>query len=304
MADTMLAQNGSNAVFTAISTSGNAVFLSGDAVIQYQLTTASQPAIRISAASASTLNGSSTAAARLRDILRDAGPTHYFAQDYNAVVRRSMDAADAVNTAFATPTALGIPAPPAYVNPVTGSAETNSLATQLQTVVRAVSAAPSLGITRQVFFVSLGGFDTHDIQNQVHPNLLAKIAHGMAYLDAALGNIAGLNMRGNVTAFTMSDFNRTFTTNGDGTDHAWGGHQFVMGGAVKGRDMYGQFPTVGVDQSGFVNPDMSGNTLVPTTSVHQFAATLGRWFGLGDAQLLTVLPYLANFSRRDLGFMV
>ena len=304
MADTMLAQNGSNAVFTAISTAGNAVFLSGDAVAQYQLTTAAQPAIRINAATGPTLNGSSTAVTRLREIVRDTGPTSYFGQDYNSTVRRSMDAADAVNTAFATPTATGIAAPPPYVNPVTGATETNNLATQLQTVVRSVAAAPALGITRQVFFVSLGGFDTHDVQNQVHPNLLARVAHGMAYLDTALGNIAGLNMRGNVTAFTMSDFNRTFTTNGDGTDHAWGGHHLIMGGAVKGRDMYGQFPTVGVDQSGFVNPDMSGNTMVPTTSVHQFASTFGRWFGLSDAQLLTLLPYLTNFSNRNLGFMI
>ncbi|NDC59793.1 MAG: DUF1501 domain-containing protein, partial [Alphaproteobacteria bacterium] len=181
--------------------------------------------------------------------------------------------------------------------------EANSLATQLQTVARMMAAAPSLGINRQVFFVSLGGFDTHDIQNQTQPNLLAKVAHAMAYFDGALGNIGGRNMRDAVTTFTMSDFSRTFTTNGDGTDHAWGGHHLIMGGAVRGGDIYGQFPTVGVDRTGFANPNMSGNIMIPTTSVYQMAATLGRWFGVPDAQLTTIFPNLANFAQRNLGFL-
>jgi uncharacterized protein (DUF1501 family) len=151
--------------------------------------------------------------------------------------------------------------------------------------------------------LQVGGFDTHDIQNQTQPNLLAKVAHAMAYFDGALGNIGGRNMRDAVTTFTMSDFSRTFTTNGDGTDHAWGGHHLIMGGAVRGGDMYGQFPTVGVDRAGFANPNMSGNIMIPTTSVYQMAATLGRWFGVPDAQLTTIFPNLANFAQRNLGFL-
>ena len=303
MADTMLSQNGASAVFTAVSVAGNAVFLAGDSVVQYQVTTNTQPALRITSATGATLNGSSTAAARLRETIREAGAASLFMQDYGAVTRRSMDSADALNTAFAGAAVTAIPNPAAYTNPVTGAVEANSLATQLQTVARMMAAAPSLGINRQVFFVSLGGFDTHDIQNQTQPNLLAKVAHAMAYFDGALGNIGGLNMRDAVTTFTMSDFSRTFTTNGDGTDHAWGGHHLIMGGAVRGGDIYGQFPTVGVDRTGFANPNMSGNIMIPTTSVYQMAATLGRWFGVPDAQLTTIFPNLANFAQRNLGFL-
>jgi uncharacterized protein (DUF1501 family) len=304
MADTMLAQNGSNSVFTAVSANGNAVFLSGATAVQYQISTAAQPAIQPTAAAASTLYGSAVAAQALSESIRDTSGLSLFAQDHAAMTRRAMDSAQALNSAFATTSAAAIPAPTPYVNPVTGLVEANSLATQLMTVARSVAAAPVLGVTRQVFFVGLGGFDTHDLQNPTHTNLLGKVAHAMAYFDGVLGNIGGMNMRGGVTTFTMSDFSRTFSSNGDGTDHAWGGHQFIMGGAVRGRDMFGQFPTVGVDRTGFSNPNMSGNILVPTTSVYQVGATLGKWFGLTDAQLLTIFPNLGNFSLRDLGFMV
>jgi uncharacterized protein (DUF1501 family) len=304
MADTMLAQNGSNSVFTAVSANGNAVFLSGATAVQYQISTAAQPAIQPTAAAASTLYGSAVAAQALSESIRDTSGLSLFAQDHAAMTRRAMDSAQALNSAFATTSAAAIPAPTPYVNPVTGLVEANTLATQLMTVARSVAAAPVLGVNRQVFFVGLGGFDTHDLQNPTHANLLGKVAHAMAYFDGVLGNVGGLNMRGAVTAFTMSDFSRTFSSNGDGTDHAWGGHQFIMGGAVRGRDMFGQFPTVGVDRTGFSNPNMSGNILVPTTSVYQVGATLGKWFGLTDAQLLTIFPNLGNFSLRDLGFMV
>jgi uncharacterized protein (DUF1501 family) len=302
MADTMLAQNGSNAVFTAISAAGNAVFLAGDTVVQYQVTTNSTPAVRITSATGTTLNGSSTAAARLRDIIRDGGG-NLFTQDHAGVVRRSMDSADALNNAFTGTAVTAIPAAPAFTNPITGNVETNQLAPQLQTVARLIAAAPALGITRQVFFVSLGGWDNHDTQNTVQPNLLAKVAQGMAYFDGLLANIGGQNMRNAVTTFTMSDFSRTFTTNGDGTDHAWGGHHFAMGGAVRGQNMYGQFPTLGVDRTGFTNPDMSGNILIPTMSVYQMGATMGRWFGVSDSQLATIFPNLASFPTSNLGFM-
>jgi uncharacterized protein (DUF1501 family) len=113
-----------------------------------------------------------------------------------------------------------------------------------------------------------------------------------------------------VTTFTGSDFGRTFTSNGDGSDHGWGAHHFVMGGAVKGGDLYGNFPVLGaknVNNNNFDNsPNQLGNgSLLPENSVDQLGATLGRWFGLSDVQLLDVFPNLKNFdlSKRDLGFM-
>jgi uncharacterized protein (DUF1501 family) len=107
-----------------------------------------------------------------------------------------------------------------------------------------------------------------------------------------------------VTTFTASDFGRGYATNGSGTDHGWGaGHHFIMGGAVKGGDMYGQYPTLGIDHGAFNNPDIVGNNMLPTTSVDQYGATLGRWFGVAEADLFTIFPNLHNYSAPFLGFL-
>ncbi len=303
LGDMITGMNGSNALFTAISTAGNAVFLSGQNVIQYQMTTAAQPAVVISGGSGSTLFGSTLAPSRVRDIIQDQSAASLFAADYATVTNRSIASAGTINTLFSQPLVTSIAAPATYINPITGLAETNSLALQLATVARMIAASSSLGLRRQVFFVSLGGWDNHDFQNTAQPNNLAKVAHALAYFDGALGNVGGLNMRNNVTTFTASDFSRTFTTNGDGTDHAWGGHHFVMGGSVRGGDIYGQYPTLGVDLAGFNNPNMVGGSLVPTTSVDQYAATMGRWLGVSDGGLDAIFPNLRNFPTRDLGFL-
>jgi uncharacterized protein (DUF1501 family) len=172
-------------------------------------------------------------------------------------VARSITAASTVNSAFTQSIVTGVPAAPAYTNPLTQRVESNTLALQLQTVARMVAASSSLGVRRQVFFVSLGGWDTHDFQNTVQPNLLAKVAHAMSYFDGALSNIGGIDRRAQVTTFTASDFGAAFQTNGDGTDHAWGGHHFIMGGAVNGGDIYGQYPTLGVDVTASTTPTTS-----------------------------------------------
>ncbi len=303
MGDMLASANGASTLFTAISTAGNAVFLSGRNIIQYQLTTAAQPAVVINGAAATTLFGGAVAGTRMREIIQDNSSSSFFAADHAGVVTRSINSAATVNSAFAQPTVSGIAAPAPYTNPITGNVEANTLATQLQTVARMVAASAALGARRQVFFVSLGGWDTHDFQNTTQPNLLAKVAHALAYFDGALSNIGGADRRGDVTAFTASDFSRTFTTNGDGTDHAWGGHHFVLGGAVNGGNIYGQYPTLGVDIGGFNNPNMVSSALIPTTSVEQYAATLGNWFGVSPAELDTIFPNLRNFTPRTLGFV-
>jgi len=303
LGDMITGMNGTNTLFTAISTAGNAVFLSGQNVIQYQMTTNSQPAVVVNGATATTLFGSRVAPSRVSGLIQDQSSDSLFAADYATTTDRSIGAATTLNTAFTSSAVTSVAAPPTYRNPITGATESNTLATQLQTVARMIAAAPALGIRRQVFFVSLGGWDTHDFQNAAQGNNLAKVAHALSYFDGALANIGGVNMRNAVTAFTASDFSRTFTTNGDGTDHAWGGHHFVMGGSVRGGDIYGQYPTLGVDLGSFRNPDMAGGSLVPTTSVDQYAATMGRWLGVDDGGLNTIFPNLRNFPTRDLGFM-
>ena len=302
MGDLLATQNGASSLFTAVSTAGNAVFLSGQSVIQYQLSTAAQPAAVISGAQGASLFGSTAAPAQVRELIQETGQLN-LAADYAGVTTRSLSATTTVNTAFSQAVVTGVAAPPAYTNPITGAVETNTLALQLQTVARMVAAGPSLGLRRQVFFVSLGGWDTHDFQNTSQPNLLNKVAHALAYFDTALSNIGGVDRRAEVTAFTASDFSRGFATNGDGTDHAWGNHHFVLGGAVRGGDIYGQYPTLGVDAGGFNNPDMTNGALIPTTSVDQYAATLGAWFGVAPAALAAIFPRLGNFARPNLGFV-
>jgi uncharacterized protein (DUF1501 family) len=295
--DMLASMNGANSAFTAISTSGNAVFLSGRSVLQYQVSTGATPAVLINAAAGNSLFGSTAAPGIMRQLIEDTNNPHLLASDHAGVVVRSRATAAGLNAAVgAGSVAAGLRAPPTYTNPVTGNTETNSLSVQLQTVARMIAAGQSLGLRRQVFFVGMGGHDNHDVQNVAQPNNLAKLAQALATFDATLANIGGVDFRPNVTAFTASDFGRTFNTNGDGTDHAWGSHHFVVGGAVRGGDIYGQFPTIGVDLGSFNNPDMSSNSLIPTYSVDRFAATLGTWFGVGSSDLNTIFPNLRNFA--------
>ncbi|MBW8812449.1 MAG: DUF1501 domain-containing protein [Caulobacterales bacterium] len=302
-ADLMASANGANSLFTAVSAAGNTVFLSGQSVVQYQLTNNALPAVAVSGVQGSSLFGSSLGPSRLRATITDTGLASSFAADYAAVTARSLSASSTINSAFGQGIVTAVPGASAFVNPLTGRTESNSLAQQLQTVARMVAASSGLGLSRQVFFVALGGWDTHNTQNAVQPVLLAKVAHALAYFDGALSNIGGLDRRAQVTTFTASDFGRSFTTNGDGTDHAWGAHHFIMGGAVRGGDIYGQYPTLGVDVNGFNNPDNVAGALIPTTSVDQYGATLGRWFGVSDSDIDVIFPRLRNFRTRYLGFV-
>jgi uncharacterized protein (DUF1501 family) len=193
----------------------------------------------------------------------------------------------------------GVPDPTLYVNPNTGVAAVNPLAVQLQTVARIIGGRSALGVRRQVFYVNLGSFDSHDFQRTNQADLLAKLAHAMAYFDNMMGNLQGTDMRKQVTLFTASDFGRTFASNGDGTDHGWGSHHFIMGGAVKGKDIYGSMPVTGLGHT----LDVGSGSLLPTTSVDQYGATLASWFGLSATQIADVFPNIGNFSNRNLGFM-
>ncbi|MFL6681859.1 MAG: DUF1501 domain-containing protein, partial [Burkholderiaceae bacterium] len=174
---------------------------------------------------------------------------------------------------------------------------TNPLADQLKLVARMISTADAVGAKRQVFFVSMGGFDNHDGLATLHPGLLTSVADALAAFHAATQE---LQVDRQVTTFTASDFGRTLTAN-DGSDHGWGSMHFMLGGAVNGGRYYGTPPVVAND-----GPDDVGQgRLLPTTSVDQYAATMGKWLGISDTDLLTVLPNLANWdaSQRNLGFV-
>jgi len=284
-----------NAMFTAISAAGNTVFLSGRQVRQFQVGQAGAVPIRGLSGS---LYGSTGGAGALQAIINDAG-SDLIEQEHVAVVQRAISSQSMLSGAMLAAGAGGVPNPPPYVNPNTGASSVNQLAVQLQTVARIIGGRGPLGAKRQVFYVTLGSFDTHDRQKELHGDLMARLAHALAYFDATLAALQGADVRRQVTTFTASDFGRTFSSNGDGTDHGWGAHHFVVGAAVKGRDIYGTFPVTGLGHA----LDVGSGALLPTTSVDQYGATLAKWFGVADSQMAEVFPNIGNFSRRDLGFM-
>jgi uncharacterized protein (DUF1501 family) len=172
------------------------------------------------------------------------------------------------------------------------------LSQQLQQVAKVIAARSALGMGRQIFFCSYGGFDTHSDQLVQQIELMTELSQGMSAFYQATGELGVANQ---VTTFTLSEFGRTLQpgTNG-GTDHAWGNHQVVLGGAVKGNTVYGNFPTLALG-----GPDDAGNNgrWIPTTALDQYAATMATWFGVSNANLPTIFPNLVNFPTSNLGFM-
>lgn len=179
----------------------------------------------------------------------------------------------------------------------------SSLAQQLHMVARLVNAQTTLGLKRQIFFARIGGFDLHDSQvtagntaSGAHATLLRDLSVSLNAFYNALGSVGAQNA---VTTFTASDFGRTYNTNGDGSDHGWGSHHLILGGAVNGGDIYGRMPTFAIN-----GPDDTGRgRWIPTTSVDEYSATLARWFGVSDTNLPIVLPNIGRFANPNLGFM-
>ena len=173
----------------------------------------------------------------------------------------------------------------------------SSLATQLRTVAKLIEQRNTLTMSRQIFFVSTGGFDTHDDLVADQPGLLGNISSSVkAFYDA----LTEIGMENSVTLFTQSDFGRTLTSNGDGSDHAWGGVQLAVGGAVRGGNFYGNYPLLEINSA----QDVGGGRMIPSISSDQYAATLARWFGIANADLAKVAPSIGNFTQQDLGFMI
>jgi uncharacterized protein (DUF1501 family) len=312
MGDVLAASN-SQSLFTAVVAGGQQAWLTGDTVSPIRVTAAG--AVPFGFDAGGSLYGSPAAGSALRHIGARARSINRMETDHGSVVQRSIDVHATLNAAlpaasdprWAGTGTAGTGSSLRYIDPETLTAQPNPLALQLQTVARIASAASSgsLGVRRQVFYVELGGLDTHDSQNVDHALAMAQLAHALDYFDTTLGN---LGLRNNVTLFTASEFGRSFTSNGDGTDHGWGGHQFVLGGSVRGGDIYGRFPTLGRKNAGNnrfdSSPDQLQNgVLLPSQSVEQLAASLGRWMGVSSTQLSEILPRLRHFTPQDLGVM-
>jgi len=174
-----------------------------------------------------------------------------------------------------------------------------SISRQLLRIAKVIERRETLGLKRQIFFCSLGGFDTHNGQATTQATLLQQLSLAMkTFYDAT----EKLGVASRVTTFTLSDFGRTLQpAAGAGTDHAWGSHQLVMGGAVRGGDVYGLWPTLTL-----AGPDDSGSEgrWIPTTAVDQYAATIAQWYGVAPVDLPVVLPNLNRFATSDMGFFV
>lgn len=207
---------------------------------------------------------------------------HLLEDEYTRIVRRSIEAESVL-----TPALDAVPEPPAMPPTFLGQ--------QLRTVAKIIGARSALGARRQVFLVRLGGFDTHSGQSGTHGALLKQVSDAVtAFFDATVA--AGVSEQ--VTLFTASDFGRTLSTNGDGTDHGWGAHHVVVGGAVRGGEFYGRAPPVSIGDTAALDDQwhVGQGRLLPSTSVAQYAATLGRWFGVPESDLATVIPALRNFG--------
>lgn len=181
--------------------------------------------------------------------------------------------------------------------PLTTQFPGTSIGRQLEQVAQILQLRSQIGLSRQVFFCSIGGFDTHSGQGWMQWDLLKQIAAGMQALYNAT---AEMGIADKVTMFTESEFGRTLQPSGTGSDHGWGAHHIVMGGAVKGGDVYGRMPALALG-----GPDDSSNrgAWIPSTSTDQFGATLARWFGVDANGLNTVFPNLSKFPTADVGFM-
>jgi len=171
------------------------------------------------------------------------------------------------------------------------------LGRQLKMAARLISARGALGLKRQTFFCSSEGYDTHDTQLAQHADALADLDNS---LDAFYRATVELGIANQVTTFTASDFGRTLSSNGKGSDHGWGGHHFILGGSVKGQRLYGSFPEMVIN-----GPNDSGQgRWIPTTSVDEYSATLASWFGVSNTDLDAIFPNLRRFSNRNLGFFI
>ena len=288
LADLTNALNTNNSISMSISLNGQNSFQVGNNVAQYA----------VSPTGAVSLTGSSSVLTTAQGVRTKAQNDLLAAQNGSLF-----------ETAFAGLTGTAISDSALVSSYLTGTAPfvttfpNSNLGQQLRTIARLIAAAPQLNLKRQVFFARVGGWDLHNGQvntgntaTGAHATLLADVS---ASLNAFYNTTKELGVASQVTTFTVSDFGRTYNTNGDGSDHGWGSHHLVMGGAVKGGDIYGHMPEWAIN-----GPDDTGRgRWIPTTSVDEYSATLASWFGVSASNLPVVLPNIGRFAKPNIGFL-
>ncbi len=288
LADILYTNNTNTDISMNISLSGVNIFQRGNVVKEYAISHKDSGSVLLNGASNN--NFYQTLKRQTLDNILD--------QEYNNILKTAYK--DTVNdsngNSFAFSSAIS------NGTPITTTFADDTFSQQLLMVAKTIAARNELGVNNQTFFVEFGGFDTH-------ADMLADHSDLMATLDAAIGAFNNamieLGVQNDVTGFTMSDFGRKLASNGDGTDHAWGGNSLVFGGAVDGQKIYGQYPDLYLD-----NPlDVGGGRLIPTTSCDEYFADLALWFGASSADLDQILPNIGNFwtptpNAAPLGFML
>ena len=294
VADLVQTLNEKNDISMSISLAGKNTFEVGNVVSQYAINSGGAVTL-----SGSTSRGNADAArfAAQKDLFAQSQPG-LFETAFANVSGDAITSADLLNTVLAGAPAIATPFPT-----LADGRTLTPAAAQLRMAARLIAASPTLGLKRQIFFVQLGGWDTHAAQltnadptSGTHAALLAQVSQAVnAFYNATVE----LGVANQVTLFTASDFGRTFRSNGDGSDHGWGNHQFIVGGAVRGGDLYGRMPTLAVGGP----DDTTQGRWIPTTSVDEYAATLATWFGVSATDLPTVLPNIGRFAKPNLGFL-
>ncbi|MES2694993.1 MAG: DUF1501 domain-containing protein [Verrucomicrobiota bacterium] len=288
LADLLDASNADNKISMSISIAGKNYFQVGRNVTQYAVSTGG----------AITFTGSTSAATSL-DGMRFRGQRELFTREQQGL----FDTAFAGISGSAITNSELLTSVLSTAQPVNTVFPNTTAGNQLRMAARLIAASGNLGLRRQIFFVQLGGFDTHAAQlvnaspsSGAHADLLRQVSQAVNAFYAATEE---LGVADRVTLFSSSDFGRTYRSNGDGSDHGWGNHQFIVGGAVKGGELYGRMPNLTVNGP----DDISQGRWIPTTSVDEYAATLASWFGVTPSNLPVVLPNIGRFAKPNLGFL-
>jgi uncharacterized protein (DUF1501 family) len=282
LADLVDTMNSNNEISMSITLNGANSFQRGRTVSPYAVT--SGGATTIGFFNTGMTNGVFSARANASRTVLTSPHDNALAAAFGSITQEAQDDGELLTTVLRTAPTL------------TTRFGTSQTAARLAMVAKLISVASALGVKRQIFFVQLGGWDMHGAQASAYGPLLAELSGAMKnFYDATVE----LGVANQVTTFTASDFGRTYVPNAGGTDHGWGNHQLIMGGAVAGGEIYGQMPSLSVG----ANDDTGRGRWIPTTSVDEYNATLATWFGVSAANLPVVLPNIGRFARTNLGFM-
>jgi len=286
MADILKSMNTNQDVSMNISLGGNNIFQRGDEIAEFAINNdggvsvfgynSPEPFFSQMTADINSMNNK-----QYEDVFKDS---------YKGVLQRSIDSNEFFNEAIEN------------TNSITTQFSQVKVSRDLKMVAQSIAARNTLGAKRQIFFVEVGGFDTHDDLGNQHALLLQNLDNALSEFYAATEE---LGVSECVTTYTISDFARTLTSNGNGTDHGWGGNTIVMGGAVNGKELYGDYPIIGLN----TDIELGGGILVPTTAADQYFAEIALWFGISPNDLPLILPNIGNFydtnsTAAPLGFLL